>query len=57
MRLNLETAHGEAWEKSSIVSGYTSTFGNQPHLAKVDIKASLSALPAPETKSEALRDE
>jgi len=41
MRLNQEQAYSEAWEKSSIASGYTSTIG------RVDIKTSLSALPAP----------
>ena len=44
MRLNQEQAqYSEAWEKSSIASGYTSTLGRV-----VDIKTSLSALPAPQ---------
>ena len=46
MRLNQDVLGGqEAWERASIVSGFTSTyFGG---LQKVDIKASLSSLPAP----------
>ena len=44
MRLNQEQAqYSEAWEKSSIASGYASTLGRV-----VDIKTSLSALPAPQ---------
>ena len=41
MRLNQEQAYIEAWEKSSIASGYASTRG------VVDIKSQLNALPAP----------
>ena len=36
---------GEAWERSSIASGFTSAYGGSQ--MRVDIKASLSALPAP----------
>ena len=56
MRLNQEqVAYSEAWEKSSIASGYTSMLGT--HQARVDIKASLSSLPAPQSNAEGITDE
>ena len=45
MRLNMDVLGGhEAWEKSSIASGFTSSMHSVP---RVDIKAQLSKLPAP----------
>ena len=53
MHLNLEQPHSEAWEKSSIASRYSSATG----LGRVDIKASLTSLPAPKNSSDAIADE
>ena len=55
MRLNQEQAYSEAWEKSSIASGYSSMHGTLQ--AKVDIKASLTALPMPQNSAEGITDE
>lgn len=48
MLLNQDVGQHEAWEKSSIASGYTSVMGSSH--ARIDIKAKLSALPAPQNK-------
>jgi len=53
MHLNLEQTHTEAWEKSSIASRYSSATG----LGRVDIKASLTSLPAPQNSTDAIADE
>lgn len=45
MRLNQEQVYSEAWEKSSIASGYASTVG------RVDVKTQLNSLPAPSNTS------
>ena len=56
MRLNMDPAHySEAWEKSSIASRYSSASGLVP---RVDIKASLGAIPAPkQATSDSIADE
>ena len=55
MRLNLlDQQQTEAWEKSSIASRYSSTMGQ---LARVNIKASLSALPAPSNSVDGIAED
>ena len=54
MRLNLDQSHTEAWEKSSIASRYSSSTAIA---GRVNIKSSLSALPAPKNSSETIADE
>ena len=55
MSLNQDHVYQEAWEKSSIASGYSSFHGTSQ--IKVDIKASLSALPAPIVQSDSITDD
>ena len=46
-------AHSEAWEKSSIASGWTSTY-NGANAALIDVKSHLQTLPAPRNTTEGI---